>query len=212
MRVAFRDVLVGTLMLNTAVPASAQDTARLARRIDSIAHSVKAAVGVGIIHVETGREIYQNGDKQFPLASTYKVPIAVEILTRVDKGDWKLDSVVPLSEHDLVPFGSQLTDQFKPDQSFSIRRYMELMLTLSDNSATDVLLRLMGGTAPVRQRLQAMGVNGITVSRSVQELGAEWIGFPLPPWPERNLVSLSVHGKADGKVHGETPIRSVSLL
>ena len=186
----FGGVLVGTLMLNLTIPATAQDTSALARRIDSIAHTAKAKIGVGIFHVETGRAVYRNGDQQFPLASTYKVPIAVEILTRVDKGEWKLDSTVPVSEHDLVPFGSQVTDQFLPGQSFSIRRYMELMLTLSDNSATDVLLRLLGGTAPVRARLQALGVEGITVSRSVQELGAEWIGFPLPPWEERNLTSL----------------------
>ena len=64
------------------------------------------------------------------------------------------------------------------------------MLTLSDNSATDVLIRLMGGTAPVRERLHTLGVDGITVSRTVQELGAEWIGFPLPPWQERNLAAL----------------------
>jgi beta-lactamase class A len=64
------------------------------------------------------------------------------------------------------------------------------MLTLSDNSATDVLLRLMGGTAPVRERLVTLGIEGLTVSRYVQELGADWIGFPLPRWEERTLASL----------------------
>ena len=180
--------LLSILLLAPA--AFAQDAGRLQRDIDSIAGTARATVGVGIIHVESGREVYHNGDQWFPLASTYKVPIAVEVLTRVDRDAWKLDSVVALSEHDLVPFGSQLTDQFKPGQVFSIRRYMELMLTLSDNSATDVLLRLMGGTAPVRERLVVLGLDGITVSRTVQELGAEWIGFPLPPWEARDLASL----------------------
>ena len=187
-------VLVGTLMLAASRPGFAQDLGQLQRRIDSIASQAKATVGVGIVHAETGREVFRNGDQWFPLASTYKVPMAVEVLTRVDRGTWKLDSMVALSEHDLVPFGSLLTDRFggpgPVGAVLSVRRYMELMLTLSDNSATDVLLRLMGGTAPVRERLVALGVEGITVSRFVQELGAEWIGFPLPPWEQRNLASL----------------------
>jgi beta-lactamase class A len=190
----FSGVLAGTLLLNGGASALAQDLDQLQRRIDSIASQARAAIGVGIIHVETGREVYRNGDQWFPLASTYKVPMAVEVLTRVDRGTWKLDSMVALSEHDLVPFGSLLTDRFGGPGPvggvLSIRRYLELMLTLSDNSATDVLLRLMGGTAPVRERLVTLGIEGLTVSRSVQELGADWIGFPLPRWEERTLASL----------------------
>ena len=186
----------GALLVMSLVgsTAQAQDTSQLGRAIDSIAGPAKAKIGVGIIHVESGRELFRNGDEWFPLASTYKIPMAVEVLARVDRGAWKLDSMVALTEHDLVPFGSLLTDRFGGPGPvggvLSIRRYMELMLTLSDNSATDVLLRLMGGTAPVRERLHTLGVDGITVSRTVQELGAEWIGFPLPPWQERDLASL----------------------
>lgn len=193
-RVGGRSGSLLLLLLAHAPSVQGQDNRALERTIDSIASMAKATVGVGIIHAESGRELYRNGDAWFPLASTYKVPMAVEVLTRVDRGAWKLDSMVALSEHDLVPFGSLLTDRFGGPGPvggvLSIRRYMELMLTLSDNSATDVLLRLMGGTAPVRERLVTLGVEGITVTRFVQELGAEWIGFPLPPWEQRNLASL----------------------
>ena len=190
-----RGVSAWTLgFLAPVTSAPAQDLRALDAEIQQIAATAKATIGVGIIHVESGRELFRNGDEWFPLASTYKIPIAVEVLTRVDRGEWNLDSMVPLAAQDLVPFGSVLTDRFggsgPTGAVLSIRRYMELMLTLSDNSATDVLLRLMGGTAPVRERLQTLGIEGITVSRTVQELGAEWIGFPLPPWQERNLPRL----------------------
>jgi beta-lactamase class A len=188
-----------------AGPAPAQDAAGpLDRELARIAAAAPAKVGIGVIHAETGTRAFVNGDEWFPMASTYKVPMAVEVLTRVDQGRLRLDSLVRLEAADLVPFGSLLTERFgdpdDPGAALSIRRYVELMLTLSDNTATDVLLRVIGGTAPVRARVAALGIRNLEVSRTVTELAAAWLGYDVPPRAERNLNrmrQLMVEAKPD---------------
>jgi beta-lactamase class A len=53
---------------------------------------------------------------------------------------------------------------------------MELMLLISDNSATDVLLRTASGADAVTARMRALGIDGISVNRSTAQLIADWIG------------------------------------
>lgn len=177
-----------------APSAARSQIAPLERELSRIAAAAPAKVGIGVIHVETGREVFVNRSEWFPMASTYKIPMAVEVLTRVDKGELRLDSLVAIRPSDVVPFGSLLTERFGegelPGAALSIRRYLELMLMLSDNTATDVLLRIVGGTELVRARLAALGIRDMEVSRTVNELAADWFGFAAPPAKERTLKSM----------------------
>jgi beta-lactamase class A len=54
---------------------------------------------------------------------------------------------------------------------------MELMLLISDNSATDVCLRLAGGPEAVTARMREIGISGIDVNRSTARLIADWVGI-----------------------------------
>ena len=54
-------------------------------------------------------ELFVNADEPFPMASTYKVPIAVQLLTRVDSGTVRLDSMIALKPSDLHPGSGTLT-------------------------------------------------------------------------------------------------------
>ncbi len=135
------------------------------------------------------------------MASTYKVPISVQLLTLVDRGELRLDSLVALDPADFVPSGSLLTTRFvdmhDPGAHLSVKRYFELMVILSDNTATDVVLRLVGGTEAVTSRVRRLGIERMNVSRTVQELYAAWVGVELPPWRERNIQTLSrLYGSA----------------
>ena len=117
------------------------------------------------------------------LASTFKVPIAVQLLTRIDKGEVKLDQMIEIKQSDLHPGSGTLADLInKGGLALSVRNLMELMLLISDNSATDVLLRTAGGAEAVTARMRALGIEGISVNRSTALLIADWIGVTnLPP-------------------------------
>ena len=172
-------VLLGLGLGSPALRAQPADATlgRLRSEIERLAAAANGKVGVGIIHVESGRELFVNGGEPFPMASTYKVPVAVQLLTRVDKGATRLDSMITLAPSDLHPGSGTLSNLFDdPGVSLSLRNLMELMLLISDNSATDLVLKAAGGGAAVNERLGALGVRGISVNRPTIQLIADAIG------------------------------------
>jgi beta-lactamase class A len=163
---------------------------RLEREVARLAKGAGGVVGVSVIHLETNRRVTLNGSERFPMASTYKVPIAVQLLTRVDKGEIRLDQMIQLQPSDLHPGSGTLTDLFnKPGLALSVRNLLELMMLISDNSATDVCLRLAGGPEAVTARMRELGINGIDVNRSTARLIADWVGVTqVPPESEWSLA------------------------
>jgi beta-lactamase class A len=159
---------------------------RLEREMARLAKVGGGTVGVTAIHIETGRRVSLNGKERFPMASTVKVPIAVQLFTRIDKGEVRLDDMIKIEAKDLHPGSGTISDLFnKPGLALSVRNLTELMLLISDNSATDVVLRLAGGGQQVTARMKAIGINGISVDRSTANLIADWVGVTnLPPESE----------------------------
>ena len=158
-------------------PATDAGLARLEAQIAELAKVSGGSVGAAIIHLETGRAIYLNRGLAFPMASTVKVPIAVRLLTQVERGTLRLDSMIAVRPGDLHPGSGTLTDLFnQPGVVLSVRNLMELMLRISDNSATDILLRTAGGGSAVNERLAELGVSGIRADRPTVRLIADYIG------------------------------------
>ena len=130
-------VLLGAFLIAWAgapADAGAQDSglARLSAEIERLSAGTDGQVGVGVVHLETGRSVFAHGDEAFPMASTYKVPIAVQLLTRVDQGELGLDQMVELDSLDLHPGSgtiSRLLDD--PGVSLSVRNLLELMMLIS---------------------------------------------------------------------------------
>lgn len=148
-------------------------------RLAEISHGT---VGIGIVHIESGQSLYLNKSERFPMASTFKVPVAVEVLHRVDEGDFGLDSMITIQPGDLHPGSGTLTNLFNhPGVVLSVRNLMELMLRISDNSAADLMLRTAGGADAVNARLKALGVTGVRVDRPTVRLIADYIGIPALP-------------------------------
>ncbi len=177
------------LVVLTAL-ATAQDRSlkRLEREIARVSAIAGGTVGASILHLETGRRVTLNGLERFPMASSYKIPIAIEVLQKVDDGELRLDQMVTLEAYDLHPGSGTISALFnKPGVALSIRNLMELMLLISDNAATDVLMRLAGGPEAVMARLKALGISGIDVSRPTVRLIADWAGIKQLP-PERELT------------------------
>jgi beta-lactamase class A len=167
-------------LLAGAVLVSAGDLVRLERELDRLEKLSGGLLGVTAIHVETGEKLSRNGRDRFPMASTFKVPVAVELFARVDRGEVRLDEMVDLKPSDLHPGSGTLTNLFnKPGVSLSVRNLVELMLLISDNSATDLVLAKAGGARAVTAKMQALGLAGIRVDRSTAHLISDMIGAEL---------------------------------
>ena len=152
----------------------------LSAEFERIGKLPSGTIGATAIHVESGRRATFHGGESFPMASSFKVPIAVELLRRVDEGQERLERMVTIELNDYHPGSGNLTSLFnppgveQPGVALSVRHLLELMLRISDNSATDVLLREVGGPEAVNQRLKALDVKGITISGPTKTMIENW--------------------------------------
>ncbi len=155
---------------------------RMERELERIAKLGGGAVGMQAVHLESGQTISLNPQMKFPMASTVKVAIAVQLLTKIEQGELSLMTMVDVQPSDLHPGSGSLTALFnKPGVQLSVQNLLELMMVISDNSATDILLRLAGGPEVVQNRLKTLGVQGMSVDRSIIQLLADLQGVILPP-------------------------------
>lgn len=163
-------------------PADDASLAILVEELERIEALSGGVLGVAAIHLETGRRAYLNADEPFPMASTYKVPIAVQLLSRVDAGEVTLSDMVEVLPGDLHPGSGTISRLFDdPGVVLSLRNLLELMLLISDNSATDMTLRAAGGGEAVTRRMRQLGIEGIRVDRPTSVLIADWVGVAGVP-------------------------------
>ncbi len=157
-------------------------------------------LGVTAIHVETGKRFSQNGGVPFPMASSYKIPIAIQLLTRVDSGKLSLNQLIEVGHNDRHPGSGMIGERFNfpgavtPGIALSVRSLLELMLLISDNSATDICLRLAGGPGAVNACMSRWGVQGLRVDRPTAYLISDWLGLtldPRQPWSPTLFDSLA---------------------
>lgn len=175
--------------------------------IQRLAALSSCQAGVRAIQLETGREASWNAEVAFPMASVVKVPLAVEVLAQAEDGSLDLDKLVEVKAGDLRPGSGLLQMMFtQPRISLSILSLLELAITGSDNSASDILLALVGGAERVNARLVSLGLNDIRLHRSIARLIHDFDEdperFPSDPRDTATPSSLASllasiwHGKA----------------
>ncbi len=169
-----------------ATDAAAQDIqlqgedpglAHLAAEVARLAEQAEGRVGVAAWHLETGRGITLNGNESFPMASTYKVPIALGILSMIDRGELGLQDLIEIDQSEVYVTSSAISDLLDdPGLQISVHNLLELMLQISDNIATDVLMKTAGGSQAVTDRIREAGIEGMRVDRPTWALIANWLG------------------------------------
>ncbi|MEE8583593.1 MAG: class A beta-lactamase [Acidobacteriota bacterium] len=178
---AFVPLLIPAHASQPAAQADSQHLTRVQREIDRLEALSGGKAGVAAIHLESGRTVYFGADDPYPMASTYKVPIAVQLLHRVDQGQIRLGQMITLKPGDLHPGSGTISRLLNdPGVSLSLANLLELMLIISDNSATDLVLKAAGGPQAVTNRLRELEVDGIRVDRPTLNLIADWAGIKLP--------------------------------
>ena len=115
------------------------DTAALHRTLDSLAGAHHGIVGYTVHDLDTGERFERRGDETFPTASLIKVPVLVTVFDLVEQKKLSLDDPLTVLKIDKVPGSGQL--QFLHDNAtVTVRDAAWLMITLSDNTATNLLL------------------------------------------------------------------------
>ena len=129
------------------------------------------------------------------MASVFKVPLAVTLLRKADAGELDLDGMVEVKVEDLVKGSGLLQMAFRqPRVTLSVLSLIDLMLAASDNSASDILLRLAGGPDTVTRQMQRLGLGAIRVDRStanlIKDFDADSAGFLRDPRDRATAESI----------------------
>jgi beta-lactamase class A len=166
-------------------PSSANQTAAadaaLSRRLDAIARPFDGRVGVAFRVLETWRNYQLRGGERFPMASVYKFPIALTLLSMVDRGQLRLDEELHVGSQDLSIDHSPIAEDFpEMGRTLTIFDLVTAMIVDSDNTASDVLLRKIGGPSAVMQNLTRLGIVGMRVDRSELAIDADALRAARP--------------------------------
>lgn len=170
-----RALLLGWLA--TAAPLGAQTTPparvepldRLKTAIERITGSVNATWGIYLKCLETGEEVAINADRQMDTMSVVKIPLMAEVFEQVKAGRFALTDRYTLDAADVRP-GTGTLQRMDPGAVMTVKDLITYMIVVSDNTATDVLYRMVGGPEAVTKRMHAYGL----VSTIAPHPAAKW--------------------------------------
>jgi beta-lactamase class A len=125
-------------------------------------------LGVAATYLPTQETVLYNATTVFPTASTIKVAIIAELLTQAAEGRLALTDTVPVLESDQVA-GSGVLAELTPGTHYSLRDLAFLAIAISDNTASNLCLRAVGGKDVVNARIrEAWGMNNTQIYRPIQ--------------------------------------------
>jgi len=139
MAIAFACSAATQLCAQAGPSMSHTDTAALRRTLDAIASAHRGVLGYSVINLDTGERLSLRGDETFPTASLIKVPILVTLYDLVEQKQLSLDDPLTVLKIDQVP-GSGVLQFMHPGMTLSVHDAAALMIILSDNTATNLLL------------------------------------------------------------------------
>lgn len=131
--------------------------------------------GVTIITPD-GERFSHNGSKVFRSASTVKIPVMVEIFRQIEQGELDHSDIILLSDDDRVP-GSGVLTHLHAGLELTLDDLLYLMISISDNSATNMLVDL-AGLEPINATMRDLGMVESSMNRRM--LGRT----PRPDEPE----------------------------
>ncbi len=179
-------------------PESAE--ARFRAELARYAAMTDGTVGIAVELLGSDHAIAVNPDTLFPMASTYKVAVAGTILSQVDDGALTLDTMLPADPDLYVASDGLAALAPHPGVSLSVYNLLELMLTRSDNSATDILVRQAGGPQAITAWLRKIGVRNLRVDSNTEQLLYRAMGIVPTAGTYRHNVDAAMEADPELRV------------
>jgi beta-lactamase class A len=157
-------------------------------KIQAVIDESQIEAGVAVWHIESGEKVDVNGNQSFPMASAFKIPIIATAFQQIDAGIIKLEDRITLADIDKS-MGSGILRYFQGGLAPTFHDLLTLMIIISDNTATDMVVDCLGGAAVVENYMHELGLNNIYFKMNCKDL---LLGlFP----PEVQGMSLEEIGK-----------------
>jgi beta-lactamase class A len=137
--------------------------------LQAIAARVDGVASYTIIDLTSGDRFTRHSDLVLPTASTIKLAVLYEFWRQADAGTLAPDTMVPLDRQLAVGGGPGLF--FLGTPNLSLKDYATMMVMLSDNTATNVLIRALGMEA-INSRMRGLGLGRTKLRRLMLDLDA----------------------------------------
>jgi beta-lactamase class A len=121
------------------------------------------------VEIDSGEYTDFGADRILPAASTIKLPILIALFQDVDAGKISLTEKLTISERTIAGGSGDLRNQ-KPGSQVNVLTVATKMMTISDNTATNLLIDRLGGKAILNQRFRAWGLNFTTINQPLPDL------------------------------------------
>jgi beta-lactamase class A len=133
-------------------------------------------LGVFLLDMGTGAHVGYRAEERFPMCSTFKFLLAGAVLRRIDRGADKLDRVVRFGKQDLLSYAPLTTPHV--DTGMTLADLCSAAVTMSDNTAANVLLREIGGPEEVTAFARSVGDSVTRLDRDEPTLNESTPGDP----------------------------------
>nr|AIA15288.1 VEB-PER_beta_lactamase [uncultured bacterium] len=154
--------------------ASAQDTA-LVTRLSKLLGPLQPKVGVSVKLAGKQQTSGWNESAHLPMQSVFKFPIAVVVLSEVDKGNLSLDQEIDIQKKDLpANTWSPIRDDHPSGAKLTLAEILQYTVSQSDNIGCDLLLKLLGGLEKVQHYFATHGFTEISVEVTEDDMHRDW--------------------------------------
>jgi beta-lactamase class A len=168
-RLSLRRLFFIALVLCGAISAGAADSAE--ERIAAIEARIGGRIGVAVLDTGSGRRVAHRSDERFPMCSTFKFLAAAAVLHRVDEKQDQLTRFVPYTAADLLEY-APVTKQHVDEGGMTLGALCDAALTLSDNTAGNLLLKAIGGPEGLTRYARILGDEKTRLDRMEPDLNS----------------------------------------
>jgi beta-lactamase class A len=146
-------------------------------------------VGVFAVDTGTGRQLAHRADERFAMCSTFKWVLAAAILVRVDRAQLSLDERVSYGLSDLLEY-APVAHEHVDEGSLTIEALARVAVTISDNTAANLLLAKVGGPAGLTRFIRSLADLVTRLDRNEPTLNSNESGDPRDTTSPRAMVGL----------------------
>lgn len=168
---------------------------KLVASLEKTATGLDGVMGYAIVDLTSGDRVERLPSAVFATASTIKLAILYELFKQADEGKLSLDTVRPLDRQQVVGGTGVLAELTAP--AMALRDYATLMVVLSDNTATNVLVDVVGMTN-VTARMASLGLKDTKLRRKMIDLAAARRGDENVSTPSEIARLLEILYRGEG--------------
>lgn len=166
---------IGLGLATNCWPVQAALNQKANARIAALEQQLGGRIGVLAVDTHNGARLAYRADERFAMCSTFKLLLAAAILAGVDRGEIKLAQLVPYDSADLLDY-APVAKAHVAEGKLSVEALAASIVEVSDNTAANLLLGLVGGPPGLTNYLRKLGDPITRLDRTETELNSNLLG------------------------------------